>query len=137
MVCVTLRRTIMIWNQGGLFSNETVSYTHLDVYKRQVIESILETRGVKDPQEIKEFLSARPKKTYDPFIIKNMNEAVERIINHLERASKIIIYGDYDVDGITATSLLVDFFKELTDHIDYYIPNRFSEGYGLNKDRCV
>lgn len=99
-----------------------------------VIESILETRGVKDPQEIKEFLSARPKKTYDPFIIKNMNEAVERIINHLERASKIIIYGDYDVDGITATSLLVDFFKELTDHIDYYIPNRFSEGYGLNKD---
>lgn len=99
-----------------------------------IIESILETRGVNDPQEIHEFLSEKPKKTYDPFLLKNMSEVVERITEYLEHGSKIIIYGDYDVDGITATSLLFEFFREITQQIDYYIPNRFSEGYGLNKD---
>ncbi|SHG94241.1 single-stranded-DNA-specific exonuclease RecJ [Tepidibacter thalassicus] len=99
-----------------------------------IVESILYSRGMTDKNEIEEFLSDKPKKTYNPFLIKNMDEAVKNIKYHLENKNKIVIFGDYDVDGVTATALLVEFFNNLTANIDYYIPNRFSEGYGLNKE---
>lgn len=99
-----------------------------------IVESILNAKGIQDEKEINEFLSDKPKKTYDPFIIKNMKEAVERIKYHIKKQNKIVIFGDYDVDGVTSTALLTEFFSHITDQIDYYIPNRFSEGYGLNKD---
>lgn len=99
-----------------------------------VVESILYNRGITDKEEIEEFLSNKPKKTYDPFLMKNMNEAIERIIFHINNNSKIVIFGDYDVDGVTASTLLMEFFSNITNNIDYYIPNRFSEGYGMNKE---
>ncbi|WIF94182.1 single-stranded-DNA-specific exonuclease RecJ [Caminicella sporogenes] len=99
-----------------------------------IVESILYAKGITAKEEIEEFLSDRPKKTYNPFLIKNMKEAVEKILNHLKNNSKIVIFGDYDVDGVTSTALLVEFFSNITNNIDYYIPNRFSEGYGLNKE---
>jgi len=112
-----------IWNYNGEKANEL-----------SVIENILRSRGIVTPEDIEEFLSDKPKKTYDPFLIKNMNEAVKKIIYHLDNNSKIIIYGDYDVDGVTSTALLTEFFQYITDNVDYYIPNRFSEGYGMNKE---
>jgi len=99
-----------------------------------VVESILHAKGITEPKEIEEFLSDQPKKTYDPFIIKNMKEAVNKIKYYLDNHKKIVIFGDYDVDGVTSVALLVEFFSSITKNIDYYIPNRFSEGYGLNKD---
>lgn len=99
-----------------------------------IVENILYFKGIKDSEEIKEFLSDKPKKTYDPFLMKNMGEAVDKIKSYLENDKKIIIFGDYDVDGVTSVALLVEFFTSITDKIDYYIPNRFSEGYGLNKE---
>lgn len=101
---------------------------------RPLVESIFLSKGITNPDEINEFLSDKPKNTYDPFLIKNMHEAVEKIIKNIQSRNKIIIFGDYDVDGVSSTALLVEFFKNLTDNIDYYIPNRFSEGYGLNKE---
>lgn len=112
-----------IWNYNGQRIGEL-----------SVVENILYSKGITDPEEIEEFLNDKPKKTYDPFLIMNMNEAVEKIRYHLDNNSKIIIFGDYDVDGVTSTTLLVEFFRYTTDNIDYYIPNRFSEGYGMNKD---
>ncbi|SKC84763.1 single-stranded-DNA-specific exonuclease RecJ [Maledivibacter halophilus] len=97
-----------------------------------IVENILHSKGITEKEEIEEFLSDKPQKTYDPFIIKNMTEAVGRIIYHINKRSKIIIVGDYDVDGVTATALLLQFFEAITKNIDYYIPNRFTEGYGLN-----
>lgn len=112
-----------IWNMvGKRFDNLSI------------VETILHLRGITDKKEIEEFLSDKPKKTYDPFLIKNMNEAIKKIQQHLENKNKIVIFGDYDVDGVTSTALLVEFFRNITDNIDYYIPNRFSEGYGLNKE---
>lgn len=99
-----------------------------------IVESILRCKGITEKEEIEEFLSDKPQKTYDPFIIKNMTEAVGRIIFHIKKGNKIVIAGDYDVDGVTATSLLLEFFGGITKNIDYYIPNRFTEGYGLNLD---
>jgi len=99
-----------------------------------VVESILYLRGITEKEEIEEFLSDKPQKTYDPFLIKNMDTAVKRIKKHLKKNNKIIVFGDYDVDGVTSTALLIEFFKNTTDKIDYYIPNRFSEGYGLNEE---
>ncbi|SHJ52724.1 single-stranded-DNA-specific exonuclease RecJ [Paramaledivibacter caminithermalis] len=97
-----------------------------------IVENILYSRGITDKEEINEFLSHKPQKTYSPFSIKNMIEAVGRIIYHIKKGNKIVISGDYDVDGVTATALLLDFFGDITNNIDYYIPNRFTEGYGLN-----
>lgn len=99
-----------------------------------IVESILRCKGITEKEEIEEFLSDKPQKTYDPFIIKNMTEAVGRVIYHINMRNKIVIAGDYDVDGVTATSLLLEFFGGITNNIDYYIPNRFTEGYGLNLD---
>ncbi len=99
-----------------------------------VVESILHYKGITDEQEIEEFLSDKPKKTYDPFFMKNMKEAVDKIKHHIHNDNKIVIFGDYDVDGVTSSALLVEFFSNISNNIDYYIPNRFSEGYGLNKD---
>ena len=104
---------------------------------KTLLESILNLRGIFNPKEIKEFLSDQPQKTYDPFKIKNMMLAIEKIKEHIDQKSKIIIFGDYDVDGISATALLVEFLGHLTTHIDYYIPNRFSEGYGLNENAIL
>lgn len=72
------------------------------------------------------------RKTYDPFAMKGMREAVDLVLQHIEDGKKICIYGDYDADGVTSVSLLYEFLSNLTRNVIYYIPSRFSEGYGLN-----
>ncbi|KXZ39755.1 single-stranded-DNA-specific exonuclease [Alkalithermobacter thermoalcaliphilus JW-YL-7 = DSM 7308] len=99
-----------------------------------LIEAILSYKGIYEKKDIEEFLSDKPQRTYNPYLMLNMDKAVEKIIYHIERKSKIVVFGDYDVDGVTGTTLLVEFLRNLTNNIDYYIPNRFSEGYGLNKE---
>ena len=79
-----------------------------------------------------EFLSDRPKRTHDPFLMKGMSEAADLVSQYIREGKKICIYGDYDADGITSVSLLYEFLSDLTEQLMYYIPSRFSEGYGLN-----
>ncbi|MBP1581338.1 MAG: single-stranded-DNA-specific exonuclease RecJ [Oscillospiraceae bacterium] len=97
----------------------------------QHICSILAARGHSDPQEAREFLegmTALP----DPFLLKDMDKAVERISNAVEYGQFICIYGDYDCDGITSTALLYTYFQDVGARVMYYIPDRDEEGYGLN-----
>lgn len=96
--------------------------------------SLLWQRGIFTIEEGRFFLDATEDDLQDPFLLKGMQEAVERIMTAIENKEKIVIYGDYDVDGITATSLLYRFFTKLRAQVDYYIPERQSEGYGLNKE---
>ena len=84
--------------------------------------------------KIQIFLNPTRKNFYDPFLLKDMEKAVERIINALNKNESIVIYGDYDVDGITSTTVLKKFLEERGMKVHYYIPNRLDEGYGLNKD---
>ena len=83
-----------------------------------------------------EFLSPSPRRTYDPFLLKNMEEGVSLILEEAVKGSRICIYGDYDADGITSTTLMLSILSHITDpgQVDYYIPSRFEEGYGLNMD---
>ncbi len=80
----------------------------------------------------KAFLQSNKKRFYDPFLLHDMHKAVNRIKTAIARKEKIAVYGDYDVDGITATFILYDYLKSLSANVIYYIPDRISEGYGIN-----
>ena len=93
---------------------------------------LLNKRGLHTEEEITEFLSAKPQKTYDPFLLLNMEAGVDFLLSSIENDEMICIYGDYDADGITSTAVLMEVLSHLTDRLTYYIPSRFEEGYGLN-----
>lgn len=102
-----------------------------------LVEKILISRGITKPEAMEEFLSKRPRLTYDPYGMKGMREAVDRVCAAIEKEEKIVFYGDYDVDGITSVALLVDFFFPITNKIEFYIPLRQEEGYGLNQEALL
>lgn len=101
-----------------------------------IIIELLNMRGITDPEDQKEFLSDKPQKTYDPFLLPDMEAGVDLILSETRKNSKIFIYGDYDADGITSTVLMYSILAKLTDkkNLGYYIPSRFEEGYGLNRE---
>jgi single-stranded-DNA-specific exonuclease len=99
-----------------------------------LLSQLLTIRGIEDEQEAGKFLYPDLDMIYSPFLMHDMERAVERIKKAIENGEQIWIYGDYDVDGTTATSLLLGVFKHLRVEAHYYIPNRFDEGYGLNID---
>ncbi|WXR61268.1 single-stranded-DNA-specific exonuclease RecJ [Peptostreptococcaceae bacterium AGR-M142] len=102
--------------------------------RKDIIESILDNRKLKK-NEYEKFLKPEYKDFHNPFLLKGMKKAIERIKNAYEEDERICIYGDYDVDGTSATSVLLLAFKEMGfKNVDYYIPNRIHEGYGLNND---
>ena len=94
---------------------------------------ILYNRGIKDDESIKRFLSKDINVMYDPFLMRDMDKAVERITAAKEKGEKITIYGDYDVDGITAIAILYKHLMEMGIEVDYYVPDRMQEGYGVNQ----
>ncbi len=93
---------------------------------------LLINRGLVDLDTASTFLSPDLRNLHDPFSFKDMEIAVERLIRALKERERVVIYGDYDVDGITSTSLLYLFFREIGMEVDFYIPERLEEGYGLN-----
>lgn len=115
-----------------------------------IVVKLLENRGIKDPEDIENFLNPDwNKHTHNPFHMKDMEKAVERIKKAIGNNEKIIIYSDYDCDGIPGGVVLYDFFKKIEEekkkgkgfedfviHFDNYIPHRHNEGYGLNIKAC-
>jgi single-stranded-DNA-specific exonuclease len=99
-----------------------------------ILQQILFNRGLGTDAEARAFLRAQPNFNSDPFQFTGMSTAVERIRYALDHNEPIAIYGDYDVDGVTATALMVEALQKLGANVRGYIPNRFDEGYGLNKD---
>jgi single-stranded-DNA-specific exonuclease len=99
-----------------------------------ILKQILFNRGIGSYDEASAFMRATPNFDTDPFQLTGMSEAVERIQFAIDHDEPIAVYGDYDVDGVTATALLVDALKGLGGNVRHYIPNRFDEGYGLNID---
>ncbi|MDR2487457.1 MAG: single-stranded-DNA-specific exonuclease RecJ, partial [Clostridiales Family XIII bacterium] len=99
---------------------------------------ILAARGITSPEAVQEFLSEKPARTHDPFLLPDMEAGVSRILAALKDGQNICIYGDYDVDGILAAVLLVTFLRGLPGavpaHVHWYVPSRFDEGYGLNRE---
>jgi single-stranded-DNA-specific exonuclease len=98
-----------------------------------VTAAILLGRGVNDPAGAREFLSGGLAGLHDPFAMQDMAEAAERLGRALDAGERIRVWGDYDVDGVTATALLVRALAALGGGVDYYLPHRLREGYGLNR----
>ena len=99
-----------------------------------ILRQILFNRGCPTDADARAYLNAKPNINYDPLQMAGMREAVERIQFAIRNNEAIAIYGDYDVDGVTATALLVEALKYLNANVRGYIPNRFEEGYGLNNN---
>ena len=99
-----------------------------------LVAGILLNRGIKDAKSVREFLYGSAAPYYDPFLMKDMPKAAERIWRGIDAGERITVYGDYDVDGISASSLLYLFLKDCGADVNTYIPERKSEGYGLNID---
>ena len=103
----------------------------LDVHP--IIGQLLINRDITDIGEAKDFLSADLSGLHDPFLFKNMEKAVERINQAKEDKERVLVVGDYDVDGVTSSALLNNIFKQLDIEVVHYIPDRFTDGYGLNE----
>lgn len=98
-----------------------------------VLAELLVQRGVNTFEESKAFFRPTLDQLHDPFQMKDMDKAVQRITKAIEQKEKILVYGDYDVDGTTAVALVYTFLREIGhEAVDYYIPDRYSEGYGIS-----
>lgn len=104
----------------------------LDIHP--LIARILTNRGLDNPDDIHRFLYPKLTDLRDPFMIKDMAQAVQRTLDAIAAREKIIIYGDYDVDGITSIALLSDVLRVLEADFDFYLPNRITQGYGFSRD---
>ena len=98
-----------------------------------LLANLLVQRGVTNFDEARTFFRPKLTQLHDPFLMKDMDRAVERIEMAIRHREKILVYGDYDVDGTTAVALVYTFFISIYKDIDFYIPDRYSEGYGVSK----
>ena len=98
------------------------------------VASILINRNIFSTQDVSNFFNTSLNQLSPPFSIKDMDAAVDRIVAAIARKEKILIFGDYDVDGITATTILLEFFHSVGADASYYIPHRITEGFGLKID---
>ena len=99
-----------------------------------MLAQCLLNRGLSDPAAIATFLQPRLKQLADPFLLPNMAAAVERLLQARQRSEPLVIFGDYDVDGVTSTALLLEVLRPLGWKVHYYLPHRMDEGYGLSQD---
>ena len=103
----------------------------------QIVEEILNNRGIVAEEDIREFLSQKPNKTHDPFLLDDMQAGVDLLLSVVNGEGstgngRICIYGDYDADGVTASTVMACAVNSLTGNWFFYVPSRFTEGYGLN-----
>lgn len=141
--CYTIQGNSFIYKEEVRMKKKWV-YNEIDAEKvkelqskyqmGELLASVLVGRNIIDEEEIKVFLDPTRNDFYDPFLMPDMEVSVNRIIKAIEQQEKTIIYGDYDVDGITSIAVLKQFLADRGLEVDYYIPNRLDEGYGLNKD---
>ena len=99
-----------------------------------LLAQCLLNRGLSELPAIEKFLAPRLKNLADPFLLSNMSIAVDRLFLALDRAEPLVIFGDYDVDGVTSTTLLLEVLRQLGWSVDAYLPHRMDEGYGLSRD---
>ena len=93
---------------------------------------ILAQRGITSFDSARKFFRPELAHLHDPYQIKDMEKAVNRILKAVENQESILVYGDYDVDGTTAVALMYDFIKSIYPNVSYYIPDRYTEGYGIS-----
>lgn len=118
------------WNVNEPISTEANSA--LDAYPK-ILRQLFYNRGIEDALSAKRYLFDSGS-IFDPYLLADMGVAVERLLHAVDQKEQIAVYGDYDVDGVTATALMVQVLSRMGADVRAYIPNRFEEGYGLNND---
>jgi single-stranded-DNA-specific exonuclease len=121
-----------IWKQKSAPDQALVDVLTSELNAPALIAQMLVQRGVDSPDKVKKFFNPRIGDMHDPFLMKDMDKAIERIQLAQDNKEGVLIFGDYDVDGTTSVALAYSFFKDKFDKIDYYIPDRYREGYGIS-----
>ena len=121
-----------LWNYKAQGDINDIKHLSAALNVNMVISNLLVHRGIRTFNEAKNFF--RPKLTdlHDPFLMKDMDKAVVRLQQAIENQEKVLVYGDYDVDGTTSVAMMYLFLKDYLKQIDYYIPDRYTEGYGIS-----
>ena len=121
-----------------IFLDENIDMAQAEAYAELfkvplIVAKVLLGRGYTDAADAKKFLDKNSESFYSAYLLRDMDKAVDRIKKAIDGKEKIVVYGDYDVDGITSTALIVEFLSSCGVKADYYIPDRGNEGYGINK----
>jgi len=120
------------WVLNNNADNEVVERLASELNISKPLASLLNQRNVETYDEAKKFFRPHLDHLHDPFIMKDMDKAVDRILKAVSLGEKIVVYGDYDVDGTTAVSLVYSFLKQFHRKLEFYIPDRYEEGYGIS-----
>ena len=122
----------MIWQFSPPTDFEMTHKLMTDLGVEEAIASLLIQRGVRTFEEAKTFFRPSLEQLHDPMLMADMSKAINRIKLALDKDEFIMVFGDYDVDGTTAVSLMASYLRSRTDKVTTYIPDRYSEGYGLS-----
>lgn len=120
------------WALKPMPEPEQVQELSRQININEVLASILLQRNIFDYDQAKAFFRPALSQLHDPFLMKDMDKAVERLEKAMENGEKILVYGDYDVDGTTAVSVFYGFLRKIYPKLDFYIPDRYTEGYGIS-----
>jgi len=123
-----------IWEDYPAVSSSKVNELCDGLGIHPVLAKLLVHRGIENFEQAKTFFRPGLKNLHNPFLMKNMDKAVNRLHLALQNNEKILIFGDYDVDGTTSVAMMFLFLKKLTENLSYYIPDRYKEGYGISYD---
>lgn len=113
-------------------ASETIQLLMQEVRLPKPLAIILAQRGISSFDEAKNFFRPQLDQLYDPMLMKDMDKAVERLVQAIEKGENILVYGDYDVDGTTSVAMMYDFLTSIYPNVSYYIPDRYTEGYGIS-----
>jgi len=122
------------WVEKSQLHSELVNELCKSLNIRPVLAALLTKRNILSYDDAKHFFRPELKNLHNPFLMKDMDEAIARIEKAIDNSEKILIYGDYDVDGTTAVALIYSFFRDFYNNIDFYIPDRYLEGYGVSTE---
>ncbi len=121
------------WIYKPLPTPEEVETLSISINVNPHLSAVLWQRGIRDFDTAKNFFRPSLSQLHDPFLLKDMDHAVQRLKVAIDQNEKILIYGDYDVDGTTAVALVYSYLKKFYPHCDFYIPDRYAEGYGVSE----
>lgn len=125
--------TNLNWINSEMPENRLIEHIQKSINVNRIVATLLCQRGIFDYESAKKFFRPTINNLYDPFLFRDMKKAVERIELAISKNEKIMIYGDYDVDGTTAVAVTYSFLKNFTENIEFYIPDRYTEGYGVSQ----
>ena len=122
----------MKWIAQPLASERTAEHLSEVLGVASVISQLLAQRGIDSYDQAKAFFRPTWEQLHDPFLMQDMTVAVDRIVTAIERQEKVMVFGDYDVDGTSAVALVYSYLQDKIEHLTPYIPDRYKEGYGIS-----